>query len=243
MSLCRKKKNLPDPRADDEALPLEDLALLRQGVYRYLAAAFQYPDEEWLAAYPPIAEALSDETSSLKSFAFWGDWEEFLSAMSEVGEAERESLGEIYTKDLMMADPAEGCSPCESSWGKREDIALLMGELDGLYAEVGLVVDGSLHQTPDHASVQLEFLSALCGLEAEAWAREDSIVGAKILRRQIDFLENHTGRWISAFAEGLFKRRGRELYAVAANAVEVFVAHEKDLIVTLLGNFKEEVKS
>ncbi len=235
---------LGNPRAQaGEPLALEDLARLRQGVYRFLGAAFLYPDADWAAAYPPIADELAGETRPLAALAFWGEWEALLEAMGRVSEADRAALGEIYTEDFLMNDPWKMCSPYESAYVNREGVADLMAELDEIYSGDGFSLAPSLHQTPDHAAVELEYLSLLCGREAGAWERGDPEEGVKYLRRQKSFIEAHLARWFPAFAGGIQRRRGEGLYSAAAGAVLAFVSHELDLIASLLGRYEEKIPS
>jgi TorA maturation chaperone TorD len=221
-------------------LPLADLARLRQGVYRLFGSVLLYPDREWMRTIPSLAGALMEETSQLAVFAFWGEWENLLLALQYLDESDRKALEAVYTKELIMNDPAEGCSPYESVYVKREDVAWLMGELDGIYAEEGFSVSPSENQMPDHASVQLEFLSKLCGREADAWERESSEEALKYLRRQISFLEGHVSRWFPEFTGRLNRQFESNFYALAANSARLFMAHDMDLIGSLIERYQGE---
>jgi TorA maturation chaperone TorD len=221
-------------------LPLADLARLRQGVYRLFGSVLLYPDREWMETIPPLAGALMEETSQLTAFAFWGEWERLLIALQNLSESDRKTMEGVYTKELLMNDPAEGCAPYESVYIKREDVAWLMGELDGIYAEDGFSVSPSSGQMPDHASVQLEFLSALCGREADAWERESSEEALMYLRRQISFLEGHVSRWFPEFTGRLTRKFEGNFYALAANSARLFMAHDMDLIGSLIERYQGE---
>ncbi len=229
--------------ASEVHLPLADLARLRQGVYRLFGSVLLYPDREWMETIPPLAGALVEETSQLTAFAFWRAWESLLLALQGLDEPDRKALEAAYVKDLMMNGFADGCAPCESVYIKREDVAWLMGELDGIYAEEGFSVSPSDNQMPDHASVQLEFLSALCGREADAWERESSEEAHRYLRRQISFLEGHVSRWFPEFAGRLNRRFENNFYALAANSARLFMAYDMDLIGSLIERYQGEAQA
>ncbi|MEE9256749.1 MAG: molecular chaperone TorD family protein, partial [bacterium] len=114
----------------------------------------------------------------------------------------------------------------------------LMAELDQAYAELGFAAGHSTHQTPDHASVELEFMSVLCEREAGAWSAEDSGEGVRCLKLQKQFLENHLLRWIPIFSAGVREKQGESLYTRAAGAIESFISHETDLIGSLLNRYE-----
>ncbi len=221
-------------------LPLADMARLRQGVYRLFGSVLLYPDREWMETIPPLAGGLMEETGQLTVFAFWGAWENLLLALQGLDEPDRKALEAVYVKDMMMNGAVEGFAPYESVYIKREDVAWLMGELDGIYAEEGFSVSSSVDQMPDHASVQLEFLSALCAREADAWERESSEEALVYLHRQISFLEGHVSRWFPEFTGRLNQRFEGNFYALAANSARLFMAHDMDLIGSLIERYQGE---
>lgn len=220
-------------------LPLADLARLRQGVYRLLASVLLYPDREWWETIPPLAGALVEETGQLMAFAFWGEWERLLIALQDLSESDRKTMETVYTKELLMNDPSEGCSPYESVYVKREDVAWLMGELDGIYAKDGFSVSPSSGQMPDHASVQLEFMSLLCSQEAEAWAEENSEEAARLLGRQEQFLRTHLGDWFPRFASSFQAKKPGHFYSLGCQSVGSYLAHELDLLPQFIERFEK----
>ena len=221
-------------------LPLSDLARLRQGVYRLFGSVLIYPDQEWMETIPPLAGALIEETTQLTEFGFWGAWENLLLSLQSLDDTDRKALEAVYVKYLMMNDPAEGCAPYESIFIKREDVAWLIGELDGIYAKEGFSLSPSVNQMPDHASVQLEFLSALCAREADAWERESSEEAVMYLRSQISFLEGHVSRWFPEFSGRLSRRFEGGFYALAADSAWLFMAYEMELIRSLIARYQGE---
>ena len=222
----------------EDSISLEDLARLRQGVYRVLGSVFLYPDSEWLKTIPPLAEALLQETQSLQEFAFWIEWAKLLEGLSSLDESARCELEILYSTDFLNHEPTtESCCPFESIYIPRENIPSLMGDLDCLYSEAGFSVSSSTHQTPDHASVQLEFLSLLCGREADAWTEESSEEATKHLKRQEQFLGTHLGVWFARFSSVFRAKKFDHFYSLGCHAVESFIAHEMDLLPQIMKRY------
>ena len=76
-----------------------------------------------------------------------------------------------------------------------------------IYLEVGLELSEECSESPDHISVELEFMHFLCMKEAEAAHRGDSEAALYFSRKQREFLEESLA-WISEFTERVRARAG-----------------------------------
>ncbi|MEE9197211.1 MAG: molecular chaperone TorD family protein, partial [bacterium] len=103
----------------------------------------------------------------------------------------------------------------------------------------GFSLAPAVGEPPDHAAVELEFMSLLCGREVEAWIREDLTESAESLEREKHFLAQHLSRWFPEFTRRVANRNGSGFYALAADAAQAFIAHDLDLVSVLLGRFQE----
>lgn len=227
----------------EDTISLADLARLRQGAYRTFSSLFLYPDREWMEVLPSLAKALLLETQSFREFAFWSDWEKLLDALGGFREEDRNALEEVYSTDFLTHDPGGVCSLYESLYVGQENIPLLTGDLEALYAREGLTVSSAAHQTPDHASVQLEFMSLLCGKEADGWEEESAAASLEKLRLQERFLKAHLAAWFPVFSRLFRIKYPAHFYGTGCQAAESYLAHELDLIPALIQGFEKKGES
>lgn len=231
-----------EERQYETEISLKELAILRQGVYRLLSALFLLPDSDWMKTFPPLAGALREDFFPLRQFSFWGEWDKTLDFLDNLSEDDRRALELFYVNYLMVTGSPDVCSPFESYYISREEVALLISNLDGQYAEDGFVVPASAYQTADHVSVQLEFMSMQCGQEAQVWEGEALEEALIRLKREDSFLNEYLLRWFPVFAERLEQKHGDTLYAQAARTGHAFLVHDKDLIASLQEKLREGVK-
>ncbi len=233
---------MAEAHSNEAEIPLKELAVLRQGVYRLLSSAFLSPDPEWMNTFPPLAAGLREECRPLTQFAFWGEWEKTLDLLENLSADDLQLMESFYVNHMMVTGSPDVCSPYESFYVGREEVAILISDLDGQYAEDGFAVSDSTYQTPDHVSVQLEFMSMQCALEAQAWEEEASEDAVVRLKREDSFLNAYLLRWFPYFAGRLRHMHPDTFYAQAAGAGYAFLVHEKDLIASLQARFREGVK-
>lgn len=228
--------------AREGGLPLHELARLRQAVYRLLGAVLLYPDGEWFATLPRVADELLREGQPLSRFAFWPAWERLLRALHGLDGADRGALEAAYVGTFMT--PADGAPslPYESAYYPPEAVGGVLASLDREYARAGFSVASSFKEPPDHAAVELEFMGLLCQEEARAWERHDLAGAVERLGREQGFLERHLACWFPAFARAA-ELDGGAFYALATGAARDFLAHDLDLTTVLLDRYREEARS
>lgn len=220
-------------------LSLGELARLRRAAYRLLGGVLLYPDEQWMATFSRAADGLLAETQALSEFAFWGEWERLLRSLQALDGAGRSALETAYVRTFVVATDRAPCLPCESAYSRPETAGWILAELDRQYALAGFAVDPASREPPDHAAVELEFMSALCRAEASAWGRRRLGKGVERLEREAAFLGQHPGRWFPEFASLVVAQEGAAFYALAAAAARTFIAHDLDLVHALLGRYRE----
>lgn len=233
------KRGPRDPaRQGGRGLQLHELARLRQAAYRLFGSLFLYPDDEWSAVLRRVAEGLLADSQPLSRFAFWGRWQGLLDSLQRVDRANRAALEAEYVDTLVTTSYGAPCLPYESAYFPPEAAAGVLAELDRAYARAGFRVAPAFTEPPDHAAVELEFMSLLCGGEAEAWRQKNRRDGVERLEREVDFLSRHLGRWFPEFAERIAARSGG-FYAVATDAARAFIAHDLELVTGLLERYRE----
>ena len=218
---------------------LADLARLRGAAYRFLGGVFLYPDVQWIAALPQMAGGLLAESRWLAAFVFWGPLRRLLSSLQETDGTSRSALEAAYVGNFVVASEVAPCLPYESAYLPREAAGWTLAELDREYALAGFPMDPSRGEHPDHAAVELEFMSLLCGEEAEAWRRRNLGDGVERLDREAGFLDRHLGRWFPEFALRTAERDGDGFYTRASEAAHAFIAHDRGLITALHGRYRK----
>ncbi|MFQ5915562.1 MAG: molecular chaperone [Nitrospinota bacterium] len=220
-------------------MPLKDLARLREGSYRLFGTLLLYPDGDWIATLSRLAERLAEETQPFRQFAFWAQWERLLGALQRLSDGDRSALEAEYVNGLVVPSGEEAGLLYESSYVPRKDVAWVMAELAGEYARLGFSLDPAVNEPPDHAAIELEFMSLLCGKEGEAWIRENLAESVGCLYRERRFLVQHLFQWFPEFTRQAANRNDPGFYALVADAAHAFIAHDLDLVTALLGRLQE----
>lgn len=229
------------PFDGDEALPLADLARLREETYHLLSMALLYPDEQRLVLVAAAARALRTGAAALNRFTFFVAWRRFRELLEDVKERAPARVGEQYVSLFMAGVAGVPCPPYESSY-RDADVAptgWVLAELDGEYARAGLELAADATEPPDHVSLQLEFMALLSGREAGAWGSESSAgkpgTGVRrFQRQQHEFLQRHLCSWFPAFAASVSTADPGGFYAQLTEAANAFIAHDRDLLGALL---------
>jgi nitrate reductase assembly molybdenum cofactor insertion protein NarJ len=198
--------------------------IFRQALYRFCAAALLYPDEsrrdtlkegaKWLLENLD-AEWLDADTRDRFSRVF--DWAASLNG--DLTELQGAWVGLFGVSRTIFCYPYEGATvPAEYT-------GAVLAHLQKEYAEAGLVL--AKDDLPDHVSVQLEYLSFLCGLEAKAVEEGRDAQRKLIARRRHRFLDQHPGRWIPGLAERVTKKDGKIFAEICTAAAGLVVAEKK----------------
>lgn len=118
------------------------------------------------------------------------------------------------------------------------DGGVLMGEstADVLrqYREAGFALAPDAGSLPDHATVELSFLSLLAEEAARAWESGDAPTARLWLGRRGAFLCDHLGAWATALSQRIISSTSEPFYrAVAVNLREVVAADLEALLVAV----------
>jgi TorA maturation chaperone TorD len=218
------------------SVPLTHLARFRQGAYRFFKTLLLYPEVERFKAGLEAALELDFEVKHQAGFAFFDRWQPLVSVLESVGVTDLHRMQQEYSEVFVAKPGGIPCHPSESIYLEQQGhtAGWIMARLEQEYATAGLGLSPDLHLTPDHAAVELEFMSFLCSQEAEAWDKDKLKDGVQTLERQAAFLDRHLARWIPKWARQVALARGRGIYSVLAETAQAFISHDQDLISTLL---------
>jgi DMSO reductase family type II enzyme chaperone len=162
----------------------ELVAGARSYVYRMLATAFSYPEQD-------LTEAIAN-----------GDWLRQLKMISQhlpfgllapdtlPGDCSAEYLQQFYVSTFEVGPGRPFCPLYEGS--HRNGRMKIMEELVRFYEHFGLKIAAGDH--PDHISAELEFMHYMAFKEAAAVAHQDAVSDIRLAQR--DFLERHLCKWV-----------------------------------------------
>lgn len=224
---------------EHEHASIADLAALREAAYRLLASFFLYPDDAEVAAARDAASRLEREAHWAADFTFHGPWERFLRLVLAL---EGPAVSELQGRYLALFSGTTGEAPiplCESGFLDRSafDDGRVFASLQAHYASAGVAPASEGGETPDHIAVELEFLSLLCGREADAWEAGDRREARRAGNRARRFMEQHTMNWLPLLARAV-SDRDSGLYAASAEAASSLVAHDIDFLKALRAHLR-----
>jgi DMSO reductase family type II enzyme chaperone len=206
-----------------------DRGIARAFVYRFLASAFEEPNDEawdWLchpdshdvvrSAMGPLHassdSALARSTEALLKKLRASNFDEFESNyVAAFGHTARGEcpLNEIEYGDI-KADPL--FQPHR------------LADLGAFYSAFGLELAEDADERADHISIELEFMSVLAAKETYAFEHQlDSEHFAICRDTQKKFLREHLGRWVPAFTRRLERLFGETTLGALAQFTGAFI--------------------
>lgn len=187
-----------------------DTAIRRSQLYRFLACAFLYPDENWLEEAPWVA-----------------DIAQALGAPQLQIDDERLSTDELQAEHRRVFG-LTGSLCYETEYGLPHEFrqSQELADIAGFYRAFGFVMGGPVRERPDHLAAELEFMHALALKEAYA-LHNGAVEHAEICAgAQRVFIEGHLGQWIDLFAQSLAHNAHHGPYLALARFAAGFVADE-----------------
>lgn len=137
-----------------------------------------------------------------------------------------ERLGSQYMRALI--GPASlPAPPWESVYTSNDHLLFQEVTLDvrRAYVAQDCIPASYPHVADDHLSLELDFMAKLAERAMQAVERGDGGEVGRLVTVQLDFLHNHLGVWVGAFAERLATDAAR-YYACMARLTERFVAQD-----------------
>ena len=208
------------------------LAGARSAAYGLVASGFRYPDALLLGAlgeparwngWPKALDGtdadVADALDRLRRFVG--------KLRSDTQDASRETLKSLQAAyDSLFGHTVRGqCPPYEMEYGQSEIIqrASELADLGGFYGAFGLELGGD---RPDSVCVECEFMSTLCAKEAYGLGVDDGELLFIVRQAQRDFLRDHLGFWLPAFARRVPHAGVHAFYDALAHLTLCFIAGE-----------------
>jgi TorA maturation chaperone TorD len=200
---------------------LEELELprLRQGLYRFFAAALLPPETARVDQLEPAAGLLED--LGVDTLAFAEPWLAMRRSLAE--RPTIEALQAQYVHLFESGSDGALSPPVESFYVStpRQGVE---------YRRLGFEV-GTDHQLDvDHICPQLELMALLCAREATAGECGDLTSVAEWNAEQRQFTDTHLSRWMPPFAARVRSAASPGPYCDIVVTLEAFVDHDRELL-------------
>ncbi|MBX0321445.1 molecular chaperone TorD family protein [Halomicroarcula sp. F13] len=201
-------------------------AAARGTVYRVLAAAFRYPDEEFHAAaaegsLDADVRACIDQTTldvTVPELGTDDDYETLAARYNDVFELGYSEYTDRTDGSLDAEGPPvplyESKYRPDQSWN---DVNL---DLARAYRHYGLEIDQDERDNHDALAYELEFAGYLC--------RREAAVGDDAATARLDFHDRHLGHAAAGVADRLAEEPGTDVYGALGELLEGFVRADRN---------------
>lgn len=200
-----------------------DQTIQRAQVYYFLSHALLYPQDNWVAESPVLANILHDLAISFEN-----------ERMFLPNDRSLESLQADYRQIFGLT----GSLMYETELGLPHEFrqSQELADIAGFYRAFGLNVGGTVRERPDHLATELEFMYLLTLKEAYAQSNSMPEQAEICVDAQRKFLQDHLARWIGPFCRSLERSVDERLgadelhspYVSLARLAEAFVSAEAD---------------
>jgi TorA maturation chaperone TorD len=205
-----------------------DEARTRQGLYRFIGEALRPPQIERLELLASARDFLDGR--DLGRYTYSIEWRRFgdeLGAVSAI-----ETLAVEYVRLFGVGLRGTPAPPTESFYrvpARDGGIADFVSALQREYRSMGLVSVGRA-ETPDHISTEMDVMSYLCGVEAQAWDSAQDRLATDTLGVEARFLKGHLAVWVPVLAERARLADADSFYGRLIDLLHAYVVHEADLV-------------
>ncbi len=182
----------------------------RADAYKLLAECYYLPDETLLKTLEDFGKT------------YGGFFSQVVRNAPKPDDLERHKVdySRLFLGPFKLLAPPYGAVYLEN--GKFMSYSTLV--VRDLYEQEGL--DIVLKDSPDHISVELEFMYFLALKETKARENSDLEEATRLYDKQTSFLQIHLGRWIRPFAHNIEKNAQTEFYKALGLATKNFVLED-----------------
>lgn len=193
----------------------EDQLLLRQALYRLYAGLLLYPEAERLETLKRGAQAVDED---LRKEA--GSLPDEARLVLEWAAGINGELVQLQAQWVRLFGSSRDayCFPHEGAYLGGSASGPLMAQLQREYARGGLGI--TANDLPDHISVELEYMSYLCGLELETLRAGEDDRRQRIVNAQHAFLREHLTQWLPALTKRVEECDDSKSFALVCRAAQ-----------------------
>lgn len=209
-----------------------DEARTRQGLYRFIGGALRPPEIERFDLLVGAHDVLDGR--DLDRYVYSMDWRRFCDELGSVTSVE--PLEIEYVRLFGVGMGGTPAMPTESFYrvpAGDGGIADFISTLQSEYRSMGLASVES-GESPDHISTEMEVMSYLCSVEAEAWDSAQSRLAIETLGVESRFLKAHLAIWVPLFAERARVADADGFYGRLVDLLHAYVVHEADYVYSIV---------
>jgi TorA maturation chaperone TorD len=177
-----------------------ETAFQRSKIYRLLSFCFFYPNTE-LADFLRSEEFGKEIRKAMEGAIHGQTRAAELKAVSEdfarIAEVSLDTMIDEHVRLLALRSESP---PYETEYYRSEGSVFSteeMADVAGFYKAVGM---DFVKDRPDHIATELEFMHVLTMKEAEAVIKNEKEKASSCISMEQEFLRDHLGRWVDAFA-------------------------------------------
>ena len=226
--------NPPSPTADhkragvDRNPAADEQSLARGVIYRFIAAAYRYPQPGTLDDVRRQNRAVSEAFAALGDSSHIRLPAHFAGLQSMAEETPAADLQRDYLS--LFGHVVRGhCPLYEVEYGESDERLQQPHELSDLsafYRAFGLKLGTGIQERVDFIAVECEFMAFLCVKQAYAEEHGDATLAGLTLDAQRKFLHVHLGRWLPACARRIAGEAGDSFYRQLARVTLAYVTDD-----------------
>jgi putative dimethyl sulfoxide reductase chaperone len=186
-------------------------------LFRALAAAFAYPDDDFRSALESgaFAAALCSGVAMLDDATLTARADEVYDAIADLS-GNMDDLAEEYSALFLRKVP---CSPYGSRYQTPAALyrSRVLADVSGFYRALGLRPALDRPDLPDHIGAELEFLGLVTAHEHQALEVEEDERAAQFRELADQFASEQIGEWIGAFRARLGEHARLRFYPAIAD--------------------------
>ena len=207
----------------------EPIAEFRQSVYRVFSECFLHPPSDMLLPF------FQDLRWRQSAGALLGpEMENLCADLAE--ESDPNGLAVEHAALFVVPGPQQ-TFPFETNYREKFSVegesrpGKMLGhstlQVQKIYREWGMPADLETDELPDHAGVELRFMSLLVAAERLSRDSTEEACTTGILQTQADFLKDHILQWFPEWLHCVHQRARRPFYRSAVTVLERFLETEK----------------
>ena len=214
-----------------ESIPsatVEEQALARGLIYRFVAGAFRYPDSSTLDTVRQQDRAISEALAALADSSDRRLKECFADLQAATEASTAETLEGDYT--ILFGHAVQGLCPLYEAEYSESDERLQqpheLSDLSAFYRAFGLGLGKEIRERVDFLAVECEFMAFLCVKQAYAEEHRDAKLAAVTVDAQRKFLRDHLARWAPAAARRIIDQSQDSYYTALSHFMLVYVGDD-----------------
>jgi TorA maturation chaperone TorD len=188
----------------------------RKTIYHLLAACFAMPQEELFTQLSSLSIPVTSNSSESDRIMTLLNHELDYEAL-------KVDFSRLFVGPFKLLAPPYGSVYLD---GQRQIMGKSTLDAHNRYKEAGLEISKMFKDAPDHIAAELEFLYFLIFEQISAIENSDYASALEWLKRQRDFVQNHLGKWVSAFAKNIVEHAETDFYRTLGKAVGQFVPED-----------------